>query len=468
VIEDRIGSIWVGVPMLLIAILLGWCVIALGMADLWADGAPELAISWRSDHTNALEQAADAAFDNGNIVRAEWLARRGIAAYPLDGRNYRVLASVADARDDKPSALHLLAIALARSPRDLRSHMKLAEYALKAGDIDGALRQLDPILRIEPEEEAELFPRMARLTEAPMTSAAFVRVLSQRPPWRGRFLQTLAASERDPAAVARLYRALRTTNPQSLSESEVGYWVTRQINDHDWASARAAWVSSLATAQRRALGNVFDGSFAFPASGSGFGWRMPPVPGVDVKIVASPASAAGNALTIDFAGMSVTSTGVQQLLALTPGTYVLRGNAQASALATGRGLQWTLVCADGPQLTLGTSPLLIGTQHWTDFEVGFEVPPARCGGQWLRLQLGAPDRISGRAAYSGLRVDRQSATAEATAASATQDTPPPGAEGDRGSRGDQGPSLWALFMDGTAAPCAAIVCRNDDDEIGLP
>ena len=223
--ERRGSSAWVVTPLLLITMLLGWRILALGLADRWAAGAPEQALSWRPDHTDAIEQAAGAASDAGNLIRAETLARRGIAAFPLDGRNYRVLATVADARGDLPRALQMFAIALQRSPRDLRTHMKLAEYALKAGDMDGALRQLDPILRIEPEEETELFPRMIRLTEAPTTAAAFIRVLSQRPPWRARFLQTLVASERDPDAIKRIYRAMQASASQALSGDEMEYWV---------------------------------------------------------------------------------------------------------------------------------------------------------------------------------------------------------------------------------------------------
>jgi hypothetical protein len=215
------------------------------------------------------------------------------------------------------------------------------------------------------------------------------------------------------------------------------------------------------------LGNLFDGRFAFPASDSGFGWRMLPVPGVQSTTTALAGS--GHALTLAFEGMRVATTGVMQRMALDPGTYVLRGKARADALATGRGLQWMLACAEGHQQVLASSPVLIGSQGWHEFQVAFDVPSDDCGGQWLRLQPAVPDQIDGRAAYAELAVERLPSSVPAPPASPAQDDPlhAPVA-GDRGDRLEHVPSLWALFMGEAVPACAAIVCRTDADAIGLP
>jgi len=161
----------------------------------------------------------------------------------------------------------------------------------------------------------------------------------------------------------------------------------------------------LPVAQRDALGNVFDGNFVMPFSGDGFGWRVTNSVDANIHVAALP-NGGGNALVIDFQDTRMAFHNVTQLLALGPGRYMLRGKAQADHLDTPRGLQWVLSCAEGRHLVLAESQLLVGSQTWREFEVPFEIAPSGCGGQWLRLQMGAPDRINGRAAYAGLNVER--------------------------------------------------------------
>ena len=389
-------------PLAIAFAFLGWRILALGLADHWALTAPSRALAWRPQHPDALNQAAEEQFAAKHYVPAQRLARLGVAAYPLDGTGYRVLAEIADRAGDTQRAWQLFRIASIRSPRDLTTHAKLAEYALKAGDVYEGLHQYDLIMRLEPATQRNLLPRIAKLAEFPEVDPVLVRILTQRPPWRSEFLSTLAEQARDSAAVARIFSALQSQDSTSLRAQERQSWIDRKIRDHDWMSAYVDWVSTLPVSQRSALGNLFDGSFNFPPTGTGFGWRISPVAGVDVRTVALSSS---NALMLEFAGMRTPSAGIEQLLVLSPGRYVLRGRAQANELATERGLQWVMMCAEGQQ-TIGVSPLLVGSQPWHAFAVPFEVPADRCGGQRLQLQVGAPYMIGGRAGYAELSVDR--------------------------------------------------------------
>ena len=398
----RIG---LGLLAVLTVVLL-WRILTLGLADLWAPSFPERALFWRPEHPDALRYAAEKQFDSRHYAAAELLARRGIQAYALDGRNYRELGLIADARGQASQAFPLFQVAAARSPRDLLTHQKLAEYALKAGDVEQTLLQLDLFMRLDWTIGSDLLPRMVRLAEYPGTQSAFVRALAQQPPWRTPFLQMFASQARDPAAVDRLYRRLDSVPGQSLSTDETTAWVNRQIRDRYWEQAYATWVSSLPAVQRAALGNVFDGDFVFPPSQGGFGWQMPAVAGAVVRTLASTHADGGKALVIEFDGIQMLFRDVSQLMVLSPGRYVLHGRANARALDTGRGLQWVLTCAEDQQHILASSPLLVGSQPWKDFAVPFEVPASVCGGQWLRLQMGAPDQISGQAAYAALSVER--------------------------------------------------------------
>jgi Tfp pilus assembly protein PilF len=390
----------------LLAVAILWRILTLGLADLWAESAPDRALYWRPDHPDALREGAEERLDAHEYAAANTLAKRSIQAYPLDGRNYRDLGLIADLHSDTLHAATLFQIAAKRSPRDLLTHQMLAEYALKSGDLDQALVQFDLILRLDWTLWPDLLPRMVKLAEFPVAESAFAHALELQPHWRTQFLQTLASQAHDPDAVDRLYRSLDSTSDAALSAEEMAAWIDRQIRDRNWQQAYSTWASSLPLSQRVALGNLFDGDFAFPPSGGGFGWQISPVVGADVRTTALAKAGAGKTLTIDFDGTQITFRNVSQLLVLSPGHYVLHGKAQADALDTGRGLQWVLTCAEGQQQVLASSPLLVGTQPWQGFAVAFEVPANQCGGQWLRLQMGAPDRISGHAAYAALSVER--------------------------------------------------------------
>lgn len=388
------------------AIAIAWRILSLGLADYWAPFSPERALAWRPSHGEALEQDAEQQLAAHRIAEARKLAIQSVEASPLDGRGYRIVAATADVHEDQRSARRLLEIAALRSPRDLPTHMKLAEYALKSGDIDQALHQLDLVLRIQPDTQNELLPRMAAIAEMPVTTPALVRMLSRNPPWRTAFLQRLTTQARHSESVSRIYRRLQADHAQTIPAEEMGFWIDRLIREHDWSTAYVAWASSLPEAEQSSLGNIFDANFIFPPSGNGFGWRITPAAGADVHTIKSAVDGAGAALAIEFNAANLAFRDVSQLMVLSPGRYVLRGRAQSNGLDTARGLQWVLTCAEGSPQVLASSPLLVGTQPWSDFSVAFEVPPSLCGGQWLRLQMGAPDRISGHAAYTKLSVER--------------------------------------------------------------
>ena len=406
-----VAAFAVCVPLAIGCAFLAWRIFTLGAADHWAIAAPARALSWRSNAPDALDQAAEDQFAAGHLLPAQRLAKLAIAAYPLDGTGYRVLARIADRTGDGRRALQLFRIAAIRSSRDASVHATLADDALKAGDIDAALRQFDLLMQLAPSTQPDVLPRLVALAESPAVDPALIRMLAKQPPWRGQFLWTLAGQGRDPATVARIFRALQAAGSTALSVQERQYWIGRQIGDHDWSSAHAQWASTVPVAQRSALGNLFDGNFEFAADGNGFGWRITPVAGAEVRTAALPAGGTGNALTIEFTGMRTPATGIAQLLALTPGHYLLHGRAQAIDLDSERGLQWALLCAEGQQQTLMTTPALTGNQPWRAFATPFEVPEQQCGGQWLRLEVAPPYRIGGRAAYANLGVDRIPAAA---------------------------------------------------------
>lgn len=394
----RRGKLDVAMVLLLLTVgVLAWRVMRIGLADEWSRTSPSKALFWRPDEPRALRGLAERALANKQYDAARNFARRGIGTYPLDGINYRVLAMAEAAQGRISSVATLLAIAASRSPRDMPTRSLIASYALRAGDVSKGLHQLDLMMRIQPEIQLAMLPRIAALAEIPEARSGLTHLLGQNPEWRGDFLRVLATQLRDSASVVSIFSALK------LSDLETGLLIDRQVRDMDFTSAYVSWVASLPAQQQGALGNVFDGQFRFPPSNAGFGWQLTRDVEVEARINALP-DGSGNGFSADFEQARTRFDGLAQRVVLAPGPYIFRGRTRSSNLTTSRGLQWEVSCADGR--TLADSPLVTGTQPWTRFEIRFEVPVEKCGGQWLRFQMGAADRIDGHVETTDISIER--------------------------------------------------------------
>ena len=219
-----------GVAVLAIAVLLGWRCITLAMADLLAPSDPIAATHWRSAHPAARYDVAQADFLAHRDALALVDARLAIASDPLDGRAYRIVAALAERAGDRARAGQLFALAERRAPRDLATRIKLATYALKAGDRERALHEVDMLLRMQPELDPDVLPRLVRLSDDPAAIDPIVRMLSHRPAWRVGFLALLAANARDPMMAGRMFARLAIADHLSTNETEALRTLQRRID----------------------------------------------------------------------------------------------------------------------------------------------------------------------------------------------------------------------------------------------
>ncbi len=203
---------------LLVALVLAWRCISLGQADVkgWAD--PVAASRMVPSHGGNQYWAGQAEFLVRNYDAASVHARNSLQAQPLDGRGYRLLALIAEASGDRAQAQALLETAERRAPRDLATRIKLAAYALHAGDAARAVHEFDMLLRIEPELIVELQPRLVKLCDRnPAAIDAVAQALAAHPIWRHSFLDGLAIGG-DPKSADALFARLAAGN--SLGEGE--------------------------------------------------------------------------------------------------------------------------------------------------------------------------------------------------------------------------------------------------------
>lgn len=387
---------------------LGWRVLSLGLADHYAQNQPERALFWRDDHPEALLRAAElAAQVPAKAESAADYARRALRSDPLDGRPYRVLARLADARGDKAKALELFQIAARRAPRDPIAHLWLLDHHMRQEDPAQALAHLDILLRTQPELIARFEPLLVALAGAPPAHEALAAVLADLPPWRGPLLATAARKVENTDNVAPLFEALRG-QPRGLKAAELSPWLDRLVSEGRVGQAYLLWVSNLPPERQKNLGNVFNGGFEHAPDPVGFDWRFGRVSGARIERLGGAGVTGKAALRLAFGHRRVPFAHVRQMLALAPGRYRLALRARADGLRSERGLVWQVSCvAGGPPL--GQTEPLRGQTPWHSVQMDFEVP-ADCAGQWLLLQvparIEAEQQIGGQAWFDDLKVRR--------------------------------------------------------------
>jgi tetratricopeptide (TPR) repeat protein len=375
---------WVALALVLVlAALVAHRVVAVAMADRLADRDPEAALRWNPGHPVALTNLARNRLEAGDPEAARQLARRALAAGPMHGHAFSLLAEVS-ARAGGPEALELAEAAVRRNPRDLRARARLAEAALARADYDAAIAQLDVILRLSSRQRGRLIPELLTWSAEPDFADALARRIAAGPLWRPAILDAMGKRVSEPPVRA-LYARLRESG--GLSPAETARWLDELMRAGEWGAAYAHWASQ-AAAGEGALPAVYNGGFEQTPSGSGFDWRLQRIAGTVTTIVPTPGGS-GQAARIEFLGRQVAQAGLQQALLLPPGRHRVSMRTRAQGLRSDQGLEWVLECA-GEAGVAGRSGRIGGDHGWRGLSWDAVVPAEDCPGQWLRLRNPAP------------------------------------------------------------------------------
>lgn len=398
------------VGLVSLALILGWLVLLRGYADYLARFDPERALALNPDQPEALVRVAQRALLDHRWDAAGTAAQRALHRQPLEGRAIRILGAVAESSGDRVRALALMKLAAITTPRDVIAQFWLAINALADSDTDGALQRLDRLLRFEPQLQNDAFPILGTIATNPVGAQAIARYLASNPPWRPDFMRALLQEASVAADISRLFRAIELHHGQ-ISESEMTQFTTRLLAQRDWPRLRR-WIKRMAGDD---VALVHDGAFDGRGRGPFLGWSLDKIPGADVLIGTYAEGQSG--LRLVFHDRRVPFQHVSQWLLLPPGSYRLSGRVRLIKLATALGLSWTLSCADNSSNVIGKSERMLGTSDWRPFEFAFEVPPADCGAQLLRLALdariAAEQQIVGEAWFDDLTVSAQPVAAPA-------------------------------------------------------
>jgi hypothetical protein len=360
--------------------------------DSLAATHPESALRLDPDHPQALLTRAWEQIAKGDDIGATATAKHLLQVAPGEGDAFAVIA-LAAARQHQPGAVKLLSIAARRAPRVPQVRAQLAAMLLQAGDLPGAMTQVDALLRLEPQRGPQLFPALAQQAQDPRFADALAATLARYPLWRRGLLASLAAKG-PPAAVDNVYSRLQKLG--GLAPEETGHWLDGLMNQGRWGDAFAAWFGTLNPPPAR-LPSVRNGGFEDEIEGLGFGWRNDAVPGAFADIEAGAGRKGSRAAHLHFIGRPAARGNLRQALLLSPGRYRLSLGARAEFLQSDQGLQWVVRCDKGAEIV--ALDAMEGSFDWRTLSADFEVPATRCDGQWLELRnpaaTGAAQRVDG-------------------------------------------------------------------------
>lgn len=387
-VETAAGAIKLGGALLLAGIL-GWRVIVVGVADYYASqAAPETAIGalrWRGDHPVALYQRGLAA-GAGEPATAERSFQAAAWANPTDALVYLALAEVWARSSRRAEAVGLVEIADVLGPLRSPALARSAEFWFGQLRPDRALARWAMLLRTRPEAAAQLFPLLLRLAEDSTTQRLLQPLLADPPEWWDEFFAHAVTKAARVETVIFLYQQ-RNRGKALPAAGEQRVFLDRLWQEERWPEAYLTWLNGLDERQQLGLGNLYNGSFELPVTGVGFDWRISSPRGALVEITETYGTRGGKALHVVFDGQRVHFQHVQQPLYLGSGAYRLQGRVRPDGLRAERGLRWAVRCAGSDARLLTESDSFVGTNDWQVFATNFTVPDAGCPAQVLRLEL---------------------------------------------------------------------------------
>ena len=365
---------------------LAWRIVVLGMADQYAQELhdPAAALAWDAGQPDALlelglrEHAQDPAAAVARLKAA-------IAANPADGRAYAALGRLLEIRGDAGPAREAMAAAAHLAPQRSDVQMEVAAYWMRQGDLGRALGHWNTVLAHRPDLYATAFPALLQLAGDPAHHAAFLALLRQPVTWWPAFF-TYAAAQAPQLDTVRVLFNLQQGGPNTSTPDMLRAYLARLQKAGAWTEAWFDWLNSLPREQIGKLGYLYNGSFERPLSNLGFDWIVRNDPAVSVDTAATYGTSGDRALRVGFRGLRVRFQHLYQYLMLPPGTYALHGRVRPDSLQAEQGMQWALYCV-GTDQPVAVSDRFRGSDQWTRFRTGFDIPPTGCPVQMLRLEL---------------------------------------------------------------------------------
>jgi hypothetical protein len=300
-------------------------------------------------------------------------------AAPLGNDQFIVAAKDAEQRGDLRRAVALMEEAKRRRPNHAATRAQLLVYYGRLGRFPAVIEEVDFVIRRSDTAKERVLAQLVGMIGVPAAREAMAGMLAKNPPWRPDFFAKASGQNVAPAVAADLLRRVQRHNPGGDFRLEQRLYVQSLVSAGRYAEAKRIWLASRGrSAPADAL--LFDGNFRAPQADAPFGWSFH-----ESELGrASPTADGGSNHQLDveyFGGRNAVLA--SQLLALTPGTYVVKFNAQAAEPLSSGDIAWRIGCMpQGAQIL--RLPLKGIRQGSSVMSAHFTVPGG-CNGQSLEL-----------------------------------------------------------------------------------
>jgi hypothetical protein len=285
-------------------------------------------------------------------------------------------------RGATPDAAKIIIRANAIDKRQLVANAWLINYHGTAGRSRRVLNLLDEALRVNPALAERYMPAFAQALENRESLPIFQQLLSRRPVWQEAFWQAVSGH---PAALpnAEVLRSRMLAGATDLGPTDdllIGAYVGARRMD-----LALSYLKQL-PALPEDNGNLLRNSSFNEMS------RLPPLDwelSSDGRVSAAIDEGRGSLQINAIAGASAIAA--RQLVALTPGNYVLFAKLGQASLSSGSDIQIHVHCAEA----IGGTPARVDVRLTSDIERPFVIPEgAPCRFYWVEIDFSAMDSSS--------------------------------------------------------------------------
>lgn len=264
-------------------------------------------------------------------------------------RAYDISKAPGRARDAYQKAVEI-------NPQASVYRWRFANFLLREGDQESALRQFKRALELEPSQY--LLPTLSLLWKVEMEAETILSIWPDGKYAGLKLMQYLAGQENVPHDfMAGRWQELLGQAPD-IREGD--FYIRYLLEQGRFEEARADW-ERLAGAYFES--EIWDGSFQRDSSGGTLGWFR------DANYV----SRVDEGVRIEFDGtQNIDFNGFRQQVVVEPGAeYELTFRARSEGLTTEQGLYFEIVA----DRVLGQTEQVLGTTVWTVYSEEFRIPP---------------------------------------------------------------------------------------------
>lgn len=320
--------------------------------------------------------------------QADRLARTALRQDPTAVVAVSTLALNAQMHGDAAGARRLFRYAERLSRREAQTQLWAIEDAVSRGNIAGAIRHYDIVLRTKPELSDLLFPVLASASASQDVRVSLARTLAAKPAWSENFIQFLAEKGENARTSAEILGSLARLGiliPEEAGSRVVNALIAEGAFPQAWAYYVSLHPGSHRSSSRDPY---FTANLKVPSL---FDWT----PIGNGEVITSIQSNGDNGL-FDFSMPSgIGGPLLQQVQMLPPGTYGIAGSVQGIDQAAADLPYWTMSCRkDGREL--GRVVLPASAQGSARFQGRFTVP-SDCPVQTLVLVALPSPSLSGLA-----------------------------------------------------------------------